>query len=312
MTQITPMARRAASGASRPAAALRALGCGVLDAVLPQTCVACDRWIPAGGEPICDTCREEIDTALRRPACPRCGRTLPTAAIHEDACARCRTEHFWNVAGVLRIGTYTPALRSLVLGLKYEGRQRNAEFLADLLAAALRACDWGCRLDALVPVPMHWLRRAQRPADHARVLTEALARRLKSPVVRLVRRARHAPSQVGIRSKTQRLENVKGCFALPWWSSASPPGWWLPAPWWPAGASRLFSSLLRRRSDLRGKTVCIVDNLLATGATVCEVSKVLRRAGAKHIYAAVVARPAAPGDPASGLPDMDTTDDEVV
>ena len=55
---------------------------------------------------------------------------------------------------------------------------------------------------------------------------------------------------------------------------------------------------------MAGKTVCIVDNLMSTGATVTEVSKVLRRAGAKRIYAAVVARPAAPGDPlAAVLPD---------
>jgi phosphoribosylpyrophosphate synthetase len=36
---------------------------------------------------------------------------------------------------------------------------------------------------------------------------------------------------------------------------------------------------------------------MATGATVCEVSKALRRAGAKRIYAAVAARAVSSGEP---------------
>ena len=249
-------------------ATLRDLGCGVLDATLPQTCVSCGVWLPGGHGLACAGCHTEIATAFLRPGCPRCGRTLPRASIHEDHCARCRTEQFWNVAGVARVSTYEPTIRSIVLGLKYRGQERNAHYLAEWLAAALQDRGWPDGLDALVPVPMHWLRRWQRPCDHARVLAEALGQRLKTPVVRLVRRARHSPSQTGISSKAQRFENVKGRW---------------------------------RRPDFTGKTVCIVDNLIATGATVHEVSKVVRRLGARRIYAAVIARAAAPGDPVASL-----------
>jgi ComF family protein len=215
-----------------------------------------------------------MNTALGLPYCQRCGRTLPPPALHDDGCARCKSEPYWNVAGVARVGTYPSALRALLVGLKYHGRERNASYLADLLAATLRQHGWFEKIDAFIPVPMHWLRRLQRPCDHARVLAEALGQRMKVPVLRLVRRARNSPSQTGIASKTARFENVKGCFALP-------------RKYWPPGP----------RPVVAGKTVCIVDNLMMTGATVTEVSKVLRRAGAKRIYAAVIARPASPGDP---------------
>jgi ComF family protein len=254
-------------------ATLRDLGRGVLDAALPQTCVSCGVWLPGGNGLACAGCHTEIATAFLRPGCPRCGRTLPRASIHEDYCARCRTEQFWNVAGVARVSAYEPAIRPIVLGLKYRGQERNAHYLAEWLAAALQDRGWLDGLDALVPVPMHWLRRWQRPCDHARVLAEALGQRLKIPVVRFVRRARHSPSQIGISSKAQRFENVRGCFA--------------PARW--------------RRPDFIGKTVCIVDNLIATGATIHEVSKVVRQLGARRIYAAVIARAAAPGDPVASL-----------
>ncbi|MCK4342929.1 MAG: ComF family protein [Phycisphaerae bacterium] len=265
---------------SSAAGPFRSLGRGLLDAALPQTCLSCGEWISAGGRLACETCHDEIVAAMARPYCPRCGRTLPREAIHEDGCARCRTERFWNVAGVARVSTYEPVIRPLVLGLKYTGRERNADYLAELLAAALWQHRWGHELDALVPVPMHWLRRRQRPCDHARVLAEALSRRVKVPAVRLVRRAKHSPSQTRITSKNQRFKNVKGCFT--------------PSPWWWQPARSLW-----RAPALAGKTVCIIDNLLMTGATVCEVSKVLRKAGAKRIYAAVIIRTASPDDPAT-------------
>ena len=267
---------------------LRCLGEGVLDATLPQTCVACGLWLPTGAGWICPACRAALDEAFQRPACPRCGRTLPAAAIHERACARCRTEHFWNVGGVARVGRYEDVDRTLLLALKYRGQARNAEFLAEWLEAAIQAAGWPVPIDALVPVPMHWLRRLQRPCDHARLLAVELGRRMRVPVVRLVRRARHSPSQTGMLTKARRFENVRGCFAGPWW-------------WRPEDA-RWTKWLEWRRGSIAGKTVCIVDNLLVTGATVTEVSKVLRRAGARRIYAAVIARPPSPGDPAAAAP----------
>lgn len=275
------MARLGHSFAAGAASALGHLAHGLVDAALPQTCAACGAWVAGSNGPVCPACHDEVCTASRLPYCPRCGRTLPRSAIHDDGCARCRAEPFWNVAGVVRVGRYTPALRSLLVGLKYHGHERNAGYLADRLAAELRERGWLGELNALVPVPMHWLRRAQRPCDHARLLAGALARRLKLPVIRAARRMKHTPSQVRLGIRAARFENVKGCFG--------------PARrYWPAWL----------RPVVAGKTVCIIDNLISTGATVHEVSKVLRKAGARRIYAAVVARPATPGDPPiAGFPD---------
>jgi predicted amidophosphoribosyltransferase len=255
---------------------VRHAGAGVLDLLLPQTCSGCGAWL-AGAAPTCPACAAIVRAELRRPYCGRCGRSLPTAALHGDECARCRREPFWNVAGVARVGLYVPALRHMLLDLKYRGQTRSVEYLADAMRQALAQRGWLDDIDALAPVPMHWLRRWQRPCDHARVLTRALAGRLRRPIVRLVRRTRHGPSQTDQGSRAARFENVRGCFGPP-------------RSWWPWG---------RRRVD--GQTICIVDNLLVSGATITEVSKVLRSAGARRIYALVVARPPAPGDPPAAV-----------
>ena len=150
--------------------------------------------------------------------------------------------------------------------------------MAGLLAAVIRKQSWAYEIEALVPVPMHWLRRLQRPCNHANVLATETGKRLGVPVIPAVGRTRHGRSQVDLPSMTQRFKNVEGCFAIR-------AGW--------------LDRLSWRGTSVKGRTVCIIDNLAKTGATLYEVSKVLRKAGAKRIYAAVVSRPASPGDPVS-------------
>jgi predicted amidophosphoribosyltransferase len=42
--------------------------------------------------------------------------------------------------------------------------------------------------------------------------------------------------------------------------------------------------------DLHGKTVAVVDDVMTTGATVNELARVLKRAGAARVHILVVAR----------------------
>ena len=222
---------------------------------------------------MCDTCHAELARLSALPACPHCGRTLPSPAIHENRCARCRPEHFWNLAAIIRLAPYEPVIRTPILHLKYAGHDRNADFLATLLADALRPHDWPPTLAALVPIPMHRLRRLQRPCDHSLALARALAKRLNLKVCRALKRTKQSPSQTHFQTRHQRFQNVKNCFAA---TSAA--------------------------DALRGRTVCLVDNLIVSGATICEAAKTLHRIGVRRIYAAVLARPPAPGDPPANLP----------
>ncbi|MBU0641393.1 MAG: hypothetical protein KKB50_21240 [Planctomycetes bacterium] len=240
---------------------------GGVDALLPQTCLACGTWVRLENPGVCPDCQAALDRLIRAHVCPRCGRTARPETIYDSGCAACRREQFWNVRGVARIGSYSTPLDRLTTRLKYGGRERNADFLADLMAESLSRYEWFSEVEALVPVPMHWRRRLQRPCDHALLLTVALARRTGVPMVNALRRVKHTPSQTRMTSRTSRFKNVSGCFAP-----------------------------RRSAKCLVGGTVCVVDNLLMSGATVCEVSKALRRAGAKRIYAAVIVRTVAPGD----------------
>jgi predicted amidophosphoribosyltransferase len=52
----------------------------------------------------------------------------------------------------------------------------------------------------------------------------------------------------------------------------------------------------KRRTELRGRKVTLVDDVLTTGATAAELTGVLRRAGAAEVHLWVLARTPAPND----------------
>lgn len=245
----------------------------LLDAAFPQTCLVCECWIPGRDGSFCSECDAMLAGIRETPYCRRCGRTSPEISQHSEGCRGCAAER-WNVAAIARVGPYADALKTLVLATKYGGSERAARVLSTWLADVIREKGWARDIEALVPVPMHWKRRLQRKCNHARWLATLTGEKLRMPVVAVAARERYAPSQTELSVRSQRFENVKGCFR-------------------PVARRSFFFPA----ADVRGKAVCIIDNFLSSGATLYEVAKVVRAAGAKKIYAAIVARSSPTGRP---------------
>ena len=131
--------------------------------------------------------------------------------------------------------------------------------------------------DYIVPVPMHRLRRLDRGVNSPDLLAEELSRQLKIPVARyFVRRIRPTDLQYTLSPKA-RGENVSGAFAL------RPP---------PLLSSFLPSVVRSPSSALAGKNILLIDDILTTGSTCNEITKVLLAAGVRNVTVAVLARAA--------------------
>lgn len=231
----------------------RWLGLAV-DLVYPPSCASCsDELVPGSPLALCATCRAALVDA--RPACPRCGASLPPGP--DPTCPMCdgRRLRFHAVA---RLGTYEGALRSAVLRTKRASGRGLAMALGDLLAerAGLEQFD----ADVVVPVPMHWMRRAWRGANSAEVIARRLAGRLGLPMRSglLARRRRTAP-QASL-PPSRRRANVRGAFRA------------------------------RPHADLPGARVLLVDDIMTSGATANEAARMLAGAGAEFVAVAVLAR----------------------
>lgn len=240
------------SGRAALAAFLRA----GIDFVYPPHCVFCQQ--PIAAELLCEACRAEL-WPEERPSCLRCGAPAGPYLDTADGCVHCRQDRF-AFDTVLRLGVYEGALRTACLKAKQPG--------AEPLVAALGGLWWEFqherlvreRLDLVVSVPPHWWRQWSSRQYAATTLGRWLARRLHRPhAASLVRKIRRTPPQHHL-SLTARRLNLRGAFRV------------------------------ARGTRLTGARVLLVDDILTTGTTAHEVSRVLRKAGASRIVVAVLAR----------------------
>jgi len=146
----------------------------------------------------------------------------------------------------------------LAYRLKY---QSDRAALAPLVEQALALCAAHPELadvEAIVPVPPS----TPRPFDPVSVLAEELGRRLPRPVRPVLVKTRRTAPQKEMRTLAQKRANVAGAFAVP-------------------GA---------RQSEVRGQRLLVLDDLYDSGATLEEVCRVLRQAGAARLCVLTLTR----------------------
>ena len=212
---------------------------------------ACFLCRGAAGGLLCDACDSDLPR-LSGPLCPRCALESPSGAV----CGRCLARQPHYDATVAALAYRFPA-DVLVHALKFQGELALAPLLGGLLASAIAAAPPG-RVDAVVPVPLSPRRLAERGGNQAMELARPAAKAAGARLdPGLCERVRDTPAQVGL-PHAGRAANVRGAFACP----------------------RLAAGL----------SIAIVDDVMTTGATLDEVARTLKAAGAARVVNWVVAR----------------------
>lgn len=155
----------------------------------------------------------------------------------------------------MAVYAYDFPLDALVKHFKYQGALELAEWFAQGLAQQ----TWGHHnVDVLIPMPLHAGRLGERGFNQAAEIARRLARHLQLPWLPLAcQRLRNTPPQAGLDLKARR-RNLRGAF--------------------------------RCNMDLSGKRVALVDDVMTSGASLDELARTVKKAGAASVAAWVVAR----------------------
>lgn len=232
---------------------------GLLDLFFPPLCHQCRSFIPhAGRVHVCPACLV-TSRPVEPPLCTICGVPFPAPAGIDHSCGPCLTSPP-PFAAARAAFLYEGAIRDLIHRFKYDGAVQVRRPLALLMADRLAPLAAEKAPDLLVPVPLHVRRLRQRGFNQAVLLGELLSREWQIPLGRrALQRVRWTEPQVNLAAK-ERLANVRGAFAV-----ADP-------------------------AQIRGARILLVDDVLTTGSTLAECSKVLLRAGAAEVCAVTIAR----------------------
>ncbi len=216
---------------------------GLLALTWPVDCLACGALVTVPG--FCADCALLV-APRSGPAC----RTCDAEAVAGGTCGRCRARPPPYARAWGRFD-YAGPVGDAVRAAKYRGRPDGVPAVARLLAAHL---PLELRADAptvIVPVPLHPRRVAERGLHVPHLLAAAVARALDVPLSpRTLRRVRYTPAQAGLDDDARR-RNVAGVFV-----SCRP---------------------------AEGADVLLIDDVVTTGATVAEATRVLLEAGAVRV-----------------------------
>ena len=217
---------------------------------LPSQCAVCHAW---PSQAVCEACVGQF--AQPHARCHTCALPVPTGLRQCGACVRNPPPLDQALAAV----AYAYPWSGLVADFKFHEHTGWAASFATLMRSAPWVEPALEAADVVIPMPLSRERLQERGFNQAQLLAQALepAKLLCHVLLRI----KDTPPQSSLPRK-DRLQNVQHAFAV------DP----------------------LRASQLAGKRVVLVDDVMTSGASLHAAATALRQAGAKHIAALVFAR----------------------
>jgi len=203
--------------------------------------------------PKCVFCR---DILLQRDAyfCSACADSLP---LCPDEAVSQSGDFYVNCVTPL---FYEEKVKDSVHRFKFQNARGYRRTYAALMAACV-SDQITEPFDLITWAPVSKKRLRKRGYDQAELLAKELASHLDTPCVRTLQKSRHAPPQSSLDGgREARKANIAGAYEVP------------------------------NTALVAGKRVLLVDDILTTGSTLSECSRMLLLAGAQEIFCTALAR----------------------
>lgn len=207
---------------------------------------------------------EYLVALLFPPKCVLCGKLL--GKDETDLCHICRVEapefpkprkSIPFVAHWIALWYYKDDVRESLLRYKFGRRQSYASVYGRLLAMKIQKELPEFHVLTWIPISRQRLRK--RGFDQVQLLAESVALELGCECTPTLTKIRNNPPQSHLSDPSARKANVLGAYRV------SDP------------------------SAIAGKTVLLLDDIVTSGSTVSEASRVLLTAGAKEVICAAIA-----------------------
>ncbi len=150
-------------------------------------------------------------------------------------------------------------MSQIIHTMKYKGFRSVGEVLGRVLGEELKHQQVEC--DYIIPVPIHKARLRERGFNQSYHISKRVCKIIGGKVIDdLVVRVRNTQTQTKL-NREERSENVRKAFQINY----------------------------KHKLHVEGSVVLVVDDVITTGATINEITEVLRTCGVKKVMAATVA-----------------------
>lgn len=124
---------------------------------------------------------------------------------------RLKVEHVWSLM------FYTENYRKCVHAVKYQGNTKLGAYLGEMLGRKIAESPLPHKFNFILPVPLHYRKKAKRGYNQAEILAKGLLNELHDPDIRLntkvLRRNRFTKTQTK-KNEIERWQNVEHAFGI--------------------------------------------------------------------------------------------------
>lgn len=222
-----------------------------LDTLFPIRCINCRTYDIW----LCDACCDALPL-LTEQSCPHCKKVRTP---HGRTCPLC-TKKEYALDGVL-VASHRDdiLLKKAIHYYKYRFIEDLSIPLGKLLQNILLHNPDMPHVDMILPVPLHARRLRWRGFNQALLLAQTLRTDAHITTNNLVR-TRYTVPQVKMHRRDARMHNLTGAFSL------------------------------HDPATIKDQTILLIDDVMTTGTTLTLCAQTLKDAGAKTVYALVLAR----------------------
>ena len=177
--------------------------------------------------------------------------------------------------GALAIFEYRdPLVKTLVWEIKYRGNMNLTSLASEFLLEELTSCLSEAELfqnftdPILIPIPLSPARSRERGFNQCERIAEAMEKTMKKTMKKsgagiftlrkdILMKKDKARRQTETKNKTERVKNIRGSFVI--------------------------NANCSIKASIKGRNIILLDDVVTTGATLEEASRVLKAAGARKI-----------------------------
>ncbi len=217
-------------------------------------CVSCGERLLITHKSLCEKCKAEYDE-LMLSDCSICAKPLSKCSCSNSYLKK---HYIHKVIKVFRYDSgRESAANKLIYNLKRENRDDVIDFLSDELYKSFQNSEIKLENTVITNVPRRNKSIRKYGYDHSKLLAKALAKKLGVEFVSLL--VSHAKSdQKQKRGREERVKNAEFDYR-------------------------------RKTTDISGKNVIILDDIITTGASMSAAAMLIHGLGAKKIIGAALA-----------------------
>ncbi len=228
--------------------------------IFPPKCVLCGKIIE-NDDTLCPDCWKKIKF-IEKPYCDKCSTPFEFEISSNDNCLSCIKNKPLYIKARSAI-IYDNEIAKLIFNFKFHDKTYLKRFMGKCMFKA--SIDIIDNIDILIPIPLHKKRLIYRKYNQSLLLANEIGKLANKEVIYdFLYKTKHTVPQATLK-QSDRISNLKNKFAIK-------------------------SKYLENLEKYKNLNFAIIDDVMTTGSTINECTKVLNEVGINNVYAITFAK----------------------